>query len=249
MAEEKAANLAIDLQRAALLLPEKFRRVSRTIEQFRDAHSAHTDLSIAADMLEAMKAAGTADAVKLPWANDARNALFLSAIVLYARATKSNSDHRQRLDLIPYFSVPEKAEHQWLCDLRDKALAHYGPGSIPGEMPLHDEFILLPLDRPSDSRVLVASRRSIPTDQTVGRVSKQVRRAMICAQRVIEKRDAGLVKMIDESMGDDEFIEVMKSCKVAMDELFDGHPVKDDILSGARLGMSPKTIWATVDLQ
>lgn len=245
---EGTSKLAIDLDRVASLLPEKFKHISRAIEQFRDAHSAHTDLSIAVDMLDAMRAATTADPRELPWVNDARNALFLSAVVLYARATKSDSDHRHRLDLNPYFNESEKSEHKWLCDLRDKALAHFGPGAIPNELPLHEEFILLPLDRPADSRVLVASRRSIPTGHTIDRVTKQVGRSMICAQRVIEKRDSRLVGLIDKSMNDQDFIEVVRSCKTDLDKIFDGHPVKDDLLSGDRLGMSPSTYWATIDL-
>lgn len=55
------------------------------------------------------------------------HSLLCNAIVLYARA-KTASSHRKSFDLRKRMNDDQRQVHKELCDLRDDAIAHFGPG-------------------------------------------------------------------------------------------------------------------------
>jgi hypothetical protein len=229
-------------------MPDQHKRLAKIIMQARDAHSAHTDLASAFDMITAMPEASHAAEGGVKWANHAVPALMASAILLYARATNSSSKHRATLDLHSDFSNEEKNEHDWICNLRNDALAHYGPGENFNGAAWHQEMVMLPLDRPNDARILMASRRVAASPEVVSRVKKQVHRALILAQRVIQRRDEALVDEANKAMtSDEEFAVFLKRFVIDMEEVFEGHPITEIAINGPRLGPSTEIIWAPVE--
>lgn len=238
---------AIDLVAASADMSDKNKRLAKIIVQARDAHSAHTDLASAFDMITALPEATEAAGLGSKWANHAVSALITSAIVLYARATKSNSKHRATLDLLSVFTDDEKEAHEWICNLRNNVLAHYGPGETFNGAAWHEEKVLLPLDRPTDARVLMASRRVAESPEVTAKVKKQIHRAMVLAQQVIEKRDAALISALEAAMqADQEFADFLKGFVVDLESIFEGHPISETVLNGPRLGNSTSIVWASV---
>lgn len=105
------------------------------IRRARDLHSLASDLDMALESLDAldhlMDAPPTGGKLSL---EITQSALLNNAIVLYARATKTVSDERTGFDLRARFNDDQKLLHRELCEIRDKAIAHFGSGgSYTGE--------------------------------------------------------------------------------------------------------------------
>ena len=95
-----------------------------------------------------------------------------NALVLYARATKTNSELRGGFDLRSRFSEEEKAAHIELVDLRDHAIAHFGSGgSYGGEW--QAELVIL-LIKGGVAKPGVVTRRQIVDWKLVKRARKQI---------------------------------------------------------------------------
>lgn len=56
------------------------------------------------------------------------HAAYLSAIILYCRATERRSNHKPKPDYEASYTKEQRAEHEYLVRLRDDAMAHWGPG-------------------------------------------------------------------------------------------------------------------------
>jgi hypothetical protein len=99
------------------------------IRRARDLRSLTVDLEIARESLDALDVVwGTPTANNDFTAGTIESALLNNALVLYVRATKTTSDERGTFDLRSRVSEDEKAVHEELVDLRDKAIAHFGSG-------------------------------------------------------------------------------------------------------------------------
>lgn len=138
-----------------------------------DARSIQVDLMLALEACDALTFSLDNDTRQPPHFRETSEAALLSYIViLYARATKSDSDARKSYDPRSKFTDDEKDVHTELCDLRDKAVAHFGfGGSYIGNWTV--ELAILDVvganARPAiKTRRLVADRGSVgegpPTD-------------------------------------------------------------------------------------
>lgn len=232
----------VDLASAAEEMRKDYRSTADKIERLIAAHSIHTDLTSALDMIEAI--APAADTLEqLPWVVHAVPALTYSAVILYVRATKSNSKHRSTLDLRTKFNADQLSFHDNLCKLRDDAVAHFGPGDLGGGKAWHEERAILPLDRVDDSKILLASKRVGFAPQFVAKLRVHVHRAMILAQQEIESREAKVVDALDLMLGDDGFMDLMKRHKGRFSEVLDGHPELNVIFEGDRVGIKSAHFW------
>jgi hypothetical protein len=94
-----------------------------------DPKSIEVDLVLASDACDAL-AFSLDNPMQQPanFRETSEAALFSYIVVLYARATKSESDVRKQYDPRSKFNAEEKKAHLELCDLRDKAVAHFGHG-------------------------------------------------------------------------------------------------------------------------
>ena len=121
-----------DLQGFAKTLPVggEYKKLRGAISRLATAGSAHADLALAATHFAAGVALETARSQ-----TDKHNALthsisanFNFALILYARATQTSSNHRAALNLHHRFDEDEKHDHRMLFALRNDAVAHFGPG-------------------------------------------------------------------------------------------------------------------------
>jgi len=97
---------AVDLQAVAYALPDKRKKLRQLIEHYRDIHSAYSDLSTAFEMLHGLRSAEAAANDGVEWAGSAITALTYSAIILYARATKTKGLGRHTFDIRTMLSAP-----------------------------------------------------------------------------------------------------------------------------------------------
>jgi hypothetical protein len=118
-----------------LLKERRLKPLAGKIRRLKEIASMHADLMMARECLDALHVS----LGEPPDTSDMRRSvteasLLSNAVVLYARATKTTSDERRSHDLRAKFSAEEKIVHRELCDLRDKAITHFGSGgSYSGE--------------------------------------------------------------------------------------------------------------------
>lgn len=151
--------------------------LANRIRRARDLHSLSTDLVMALESLDALEAelavaADPDDHRKLI----TESALLNNALLLYVRATKTESKERGSFDLRSRFSDAEKIAHQELSDLRDHAIAHFGSGgSYGGEW--QAELVILQFSG-ADSKPGVVTRRQTVDPSLVKRARRQIETAL-----------------------------------------------------------------------
>lgn len=213
---------AIDLDAVATDLPSDYSAIAGKIRRFRDAHSAHTDISHALDMLQSVRSAVDLADQGVEWARNAVPALICSAVIAYVRATKSRSDHRSTLSMQDKLTPQQLDFHQRLCGLRNDAFAHYGPGDLGNGQVWHEERVMIPLDNPAGLQLVAASRRILFPPSFVNDAVDLCYRVMILAQREIERRERHLIEELDRLMDDDTFLTIVKRHRVPMTSIFPG---------------------------
>lgn len=131
------------------------------IRRSRDLHSLCTDLVMALESLNVFESQ-----LKAPTdPNDhgkliTESALLNNAIILYVRATKTDSAERGGFDLRSRFNSAEKVIHKELSDIRDKAIAHFGSGgSYDGEW--QAELVILQFNGPEAKTAVITRRQTI----------------------------------------------------------------------------------------
>jgi hypothetical protein len=142
-----------------------------------DAHSIKADLTLAGEACTTLAfLADQPQAMPANMKDTAQAALLSYAILLYVRATKSNSEARRTYDLRSKLSAEEKQVHAELCDLRDKAVAHFGTGgSYVGNWTVEVAIA----DVVGDGvRPAVASRRLVLDRTLLRRARFQISRAL-----------------------------------------------------------------------
>lgn len=231
---------AIDLMAAATALPEKYKLVGHLIRQTCDANSICTDLSTALDMVETLIAmlpgAGNDPDGKPNRASNCALALINTAVILYARATKTSSDHRRSFDFRSQFTPEERQVHKRLCDLRDKAIAHFGPGDSYGGPPWQIEALYIPLDRPNDLKIMMASRRLIKQREFQIVLREQIKCALALATAEAQKRNGLLVEELNKNVGDERLVELLHEHRVNLLQFFETQEVHSLAMDGDRSG-------------
>ncbi len=157
-----------------LFAERRLRPLAGKIQRAQDLSSLHADLVMATeclDALDALLAAPPQDDNLIKSITEA--SLLSNAVVLYARATKTTSDERRGYDPRDKFNPEQKIVHQELCDLRDKAIAHFGSGgSYTGEWKV--ERVVLDASVGEDVRVGVATRRKTVDKKLAARARSQI---------------------------------------------------------------------------
>lgn len=151
-------SLRIDLSAAAeawtgLGAKEARRLVVRCVNQ----NSAMMDLKAAIRCMEILAAIdATAGGIQNNEDGLLGQALFTHALIAYVRATHS-SGPRGPQDITAGLTVAQKAQHKALCDLRNKAVAHFGPAATP-KGPMYDERLVLRMAPDGDIPHYVGNR-------------------------------------------------------------------------------------------
>ncbi|WP_156367762.1 hypothetical protein [Brevundimonas sp. Leaf363] len=77
-------------------------------------------------------------------------ALFNQALLLYVGATKTVSHSRPPFDGWRMYSENDRKRHKVICDLRDNAIAHYGPGGELLRQPWVEDRLALVVNSQTD---------------------------------------------------------------------------------------------------
>lgn len=121
-------------QLSARLEPfQRFRKLIGTIKHLQDAHSAQKDLELSGVILATAFNFMQNSASALPRRQDRDEglivgSLFTNALLHYVRATKSKSDTRKTFKVTNGWTENDLEKHAELTQLRDSAVAHFGPG-------------------------------------------------------------------------------------------------------------------------
>lgn len=230
----------INLRELATKIAHTHRKTSLKIVQLSDLSSIKIDLCFADDQIrllsEAREAAlrseaGTADQI-VPMA------LLISAVVLYARATKSKSNHRMTFDIRTKFSDVEKARHVAICALRDDALAHFGPGMGEGSDALQQDGVFAIFDEDRGAlQIATMSRRKVIDLSLVDLIVAQIQRAILVVEQQIQTRREAVAEELMELLISGEIpMEIWRSCEFDLMELFGDEEAKRHALAGPRTG-------------
>jgi len=233
------ADQVIDLVAAAEALPPEQRKLKDLILRLRDAHSIKTDLLLATDFVTSMSvihdAASKADAGDA--AENSYLALLYTTIVLYVRATKTSSRHRRSFDFVKSFDAEQRVAHKTMCDLRDEAIAHYGPGGSYRGSPWQMEGVFIPTDPGADGNIMTVSRRLVINPQVAAMIRKQVHRALMIALRMTQEQDEAVAAEINAlGKADPTFFSNLRGFSTTLADFFDDQDAAAEILSGPRVG-------------
>jgi hypothetical protein len=223
----------IDLAKFANGLPEGFEDVQKIIKRTLDLNSSRSDLRIATDLsshaLEFIREPPPAEP-KLY--EDVILALTSSAVVYYARATKSSSDHRRTFDLRSHFDGSEKESHDLLCKLRDDAIAHYGPGELPDAVQLRSDHLLVS----QHGQIVAVSRHTYGTDQLAEMTFRQAQRATLIMQRLFHREEALLVETLNRLASEPSAEPAKQAALIELGAAIGDEKVASQILDGPRVG-------------
>ena len=231
--------ITINLRELATKIESAHRKMSRKIVQLSDLSSIKVDLCFADDQIrllsgardEALKSqAGAADQI-VPMA------LLMSAVVLYARATKSKSDHRMTFDIRSKFSELEKARHALICALRDDALAHFGPGIGEGSDALQQDGVFAIFDKDLGSlQIATMSRRKVIDLNLVDLIISQIQRAiLIIEQQIQERREEVGKEVMSLLISGEVSMDLWLSCEFDAMDYFGDEEAKRQALTGPRI--------------
>lgn len=126
LVDDLAANTraVYDLRQLSKNLPRQFSKLSRIIRKYLNAHSWSADIRISQEYID--------DAIK--WhktrrssMSHAKTALLHGAILGYARVFDTATSHRPDLKIGEKFDPEQMLFHSQLMELRNEALAHFGP--------------------------------------------------------------------------------------------------------------------------
>lgn len=230
---------AIDLRAAANSLPSEFKKIAGMIRSLSSAHSIRMDIETAYDMIHALDVVqpeARSQTNQINWASSASLALINSAIVLYARATKSESRHRGGLNFLRDFDTSERETHDLLVKLRDDAIAHFGPGESYDGPAWQREGVFLSIDDPNDMRVMTASRRVIMQKQLQSRMLRHLHRCLMICERETQKRNAALVEEMNARAEHGRLFAELKKFEIDLADFFKTSEAMENALGGSRMG-------------
>ena len=116
-------------------------------------------------------------------------ALLNHALIHYVRATHSQAVSRFNVGTTRGFDPAQRAAHERLVQLRDKAVAHYGPGIFYGGEPWHSDRVVLLMPASGPPQMEFWSRR----------VSHHVE-AMLDFRRVVPEAAVNALQIANEAM-------------------------------------------------
>lgn len=162
-------------------------------------------------------------------------ALLSYIVLLYARATKTESDVRKQYDPRPKFTADEKKVHAELCDLRDKAVAHFGyGGSYTGDWTI--ELAMFEVDG-TDVLPAIITRRLVVDRGLLARARAQISRALEVIEPVCMKRIKAFTDAINaECAADPEFYKEVHQHPLNLAILLGGEDQAAQMKAGRRPG-------------
>jgi hypothetical protein len=234
------SEIVVDLRQLSIAIEDSDRALSGAIKALLDAHSAKTDLCLADDQIRLLASSldqvFEADAGSI--AQSSGMALLASAIVLYARSMKTSSDHRKTFDWSSHFSDQEKCDHDFICQLRNDAIAHFGPGPVSRGFPWHQDGAFAYWNASKGSlQVFTASKRKVAERDAVARIQRQIHRAVIIVGVDIKERNQAVSLGISDAVNAGRLNPLtLQNCACDLDDFFGDKNATGLIDSGERFG-------------
>lgn len=233
------AQQVIDLVAAADGLPTQYRKLKKLVRQLRDSHSIRTDLSLANDFVTTMKAIG-GQAAADPVAGIAENAflaLFYSALMLYVRATKTQHDNRRSFDFRREYDADQQGKHDVLCDLRDRALAHYGDGGQYTGPAFQKDGVFIPYGPGVDGRIMTASSRLVINPSLIADLGVIAHRALMLADKRTQKLNSLVADEINAAAAaEPQLLDHLRQHVIDLDTFLGSADAANDVMAGPRVG-------------
>lgn len=146
---------------------DRYKAFADQVRRYRDAMSTVNDLRECTEILDVLQGHETAEDASReadPRRSVVAGALLAQAVIWYVRATKTSSDHRSPVPIAAKMPPELGALHQRMIDLRDRALAHFGPAWGGERPPWVKETAALRVDGDQASVLLLYSRTKFQTD-------------------------------------------------------------------------------------
>ncbi|TPJ17891.1 hypothetical protein FJW04_10225 [Mesorhizobium sp. B2-7-3] len=122
----QSRNRAFDLTAVIdKLHPTTHKDLIRAIRAFHAVESVVLDLRDAAESVELLQKIGHEASDRT---SSLGRALLVHAVVVYSRATHTKAIHRFKVGVTSGYNEALKAKHNEITNLRDKCIAHFGPG-------------------------------------------------------------------------------------------------------------------------
>lgn len=176
-----------------ILLEKRHRPLAGKIQRASDFHSLSTDLAMALEALDAFDRILAKDIEDFD--TDAlKSALLNNALILYARATKSQSNVRKTFDLRSKLTDAQKAIHRELIELRDDAVAHFGSGgSYRGEW--QATLVVLQI-KDGVAKPGVATKRQVFDEG----LARRLRQQLEVAHAILRERSLAALDEVSEAL-------------------------------------------------
>lgn len=196
-------NLDFNLSAMAdrLFAEQRLLPLAGKIRRVHELHSLTADLKMALDSLSIL----VSEILNRSEADSRQKTLEASllnnAIVMYARATKTSSDERKGFDIRSKFSEEQLVVHAEICDLRDKAVAHFGSGgSYSGQW--QDDVVVFHLRDDAASTSALTVRQTVDRE-LVGRAYCQVKIAFDIMNAAYVDKHEEMWMAFDKMVADD----------------------------------------------
>ncbi|MGO4637271.1 hypothetical protein AB4Z43_02405 [Mesorhizobium sp. 2RAF45] len=149
----KSPDKAFDLTAVVDQLdPTRDKNLIRAIKVFHAVESVGLDLRDAAESVKILHGIGRENSET---ASRVGSALLVHAVIIYSRATHTRAVQRFNVGVTRAYDRALKAKHAEIIDLRDKCMAHFGPGKDLW----HDERVVY-VERASGNGVFLVHRRT-----------------------------------------------------------------------------------------
>lgn len=235
----------IDLAAAADSLPDEHKTLKHRIKQLRDSHSIQTDLTLAVEFIGTMQALKKNAAAKNAGgiAQNAFLALFYSSLLLYVRATKTQHDHRASFDFRAEYNDDQKIKHDVLCDLRDKALAHYGPGGRYVGPAFQKEGVFIPYYEGTHGRIMNASHRLIIQPELISSLQQMTHRALMISERRTQALNQKVVDLVNTTAQQDaELLPLLRQHITDLSTFLGSEEAAHEVMTGSQVGYHRGTV-------
>ncbi|RWN68716.1 MAG: hypothetical protein EOR99_06075 [Mesorhizobium sp.] len=134
------------------LHPTRHKELIRAIKAFHAVESVGLDLTDVAASVQLLK---DIDKAISDQTSHTGNALLTHAVIVYARATHAQAINRFNVGVTGAYNEALKAKHREIIDLRNKCMAHFGPGKDHW----HDEHVIY-LETAKGNGLTVTHRRT-----------------------------------------------------------------------------------------
>ena len=196
-------------------------KLDNILKRLKRTQSCIADLSLAQHSCEALSQLGSIHTAMPPVHRTAvEHALTANAIVLYARATSTNSNKGERgsVSINDRLSKEDKPDHEMILDLRDKVIAHVHPGEEVADSIWHHEKVFAVED--GQGWIPAAGTRRVQTEPaTAKRLRKMIPLAQAILRVTYDRQIAALVDVLHQ-------IGVEQS-------LFESHPLDPTTIFGS----------------